>query len=132
MALKVGVDLVEVSKVRGIFERNRSLEEAVFTAAELSYSYGRRDPYVHFAARFAAKEAFFKALETGLSEKMDWRDVEICEGNTGRSVLRLSGMTAQVAEEKGVVAYAVSLTHTGRLAAALILLGIKNSKHISD
>lgn len=132
MAIKIGVDLIEVSKVKGVFERNSGLKEAVFTPGELHHSYGCRSPYVHLAACFAAKEALFKALGTGLSGKMGWRDVEVFGDSSVKPALRLSGRTARVAEEKGVVAYTLSLTHRGKLAAALIVVEIKVSQHICE
>ena len=125
---KIGVDLIEVGKVKEIMERNRSLKEAIFTSEELHDSFGWRDSYVHLAACFTAKEALFKALGTGLSGTMDWRDVEVFGGNSVKPMLRLSGATARVAEEQGVVSCTLSLTHTRRLAAALILLVLEISK----
>ena len=65
--LKIGIDLVEVSKVRKIFAERKTLQETVFTPAELQYSLCQRSPFIHLAACFAVKEALFKALQTGLS-----------------------------------------------------------------
>jgi holo-[acyl-carrier protein] synthase len=121
-----------VGKVKEIIERNRSLKEAIFTSEELHDSFGWRDPYVHLAACFTAKEALFKALGTGLSGRMDWRDVEVFGGNPVRPMLLLSGATARVAEEQGMVSCILSLTHTRRLAAALILLVLEISKQKVD
>lgn len=128
MAVRIGVDLIEVDRVRQVFERNWRLKESVFTVGELRHSCAHRYPYVHLAACFAAKEALFKALETGLSGEMDWRDVEIYRERSGKAAVRLSGSTARIAEELGVATYDVSVTHTIKLAAALIILALEDSK----
>lgn len=118
----VGIDLVEVGKVKKIFEKRRSLQEAIFTVEELRYSQGHNDSYFHLAARFAVKEALFKALGTGLSGEMDWRDVEVQKEASGKPILQLLGETARFARAMGVVGHALSLTHTRDYAVALVLL----------
>jgi len=121
-AFEIGIDLVEIRKVRQVFGENRALQESVFTPAEMIYSMRQRDPFVHLAVRFAVKEALFKALGTGLSGEMDWRDVEIDEESPGRPVVSLQGRTAQGAREKGIVRCAVSLSCTKNYATALVIL----------
>ncbi len=126
--VEIGIDLVEVSKVQKVFERKRSFQETIFTPEELRYSWERRNPYIHLAARFAVKEALFKALGTGLSGKVDWRDVEVRNEISGKPVLRLSGKTACVAEKKGVVGHTLSLSHTVSHSLALVLLTINRAQ----
>ena len=119
---RIGIDLVEVGKVRKIFERREAVQESVFTPEELRYSWEQKDPYVCLAALLAVKEALFKALGTGLSGEMDWRDVEVQRGTSGTPVLRLWRKTAQLAHEMGVVKYALSLSHTKDYGIAMVLL----------
>lgn len=131
VSVKIGIDLVEVGKVRKVFEGRKSLQEAVFTPEELRYSREHNNPYIHLAARFAVKEALFKALGTGLSSEVDWLDVEVQKEISGKPVLYLSGKTARVAKKKGVVGHTLSLTHTESHAVALVLLMLHASKRAS-
>ncbi len=78
--LRVGIDLVEIGKIRKLFEYRRTLRESIFTPEELRYSWEQKNPYTSLAVLFAVKEALFKALGTGLSGKTDWHDVEIGKG----------------------------------------------------
>ena len=126
--VEIGIDLIEVRKVQKVFEKRRSFQETIFTPEELRYSWDHRNPYIHLAARFAVKEALFKALGTGLSGEMDWRDIEVQNEFSGRPVLRLSGNTACVAEKKGVVGHTLSLAQTKSHALALVLLMLQPSK----
>jgi holo-[acyl-carrier protein] synthase len=123
----IGIDFVELIKVEKVFGNNEALQGAVFTQEELRYSKRRRRPLVHLAERFAAKEAFFKALGTGLSGEADWRDVEVEEQVSGRPALKLRGETARIGFDQGVIECAVSLSHTHAHALALVLLVRKDS-----
>ena len=119
---RIGIDLVEVGRVRNLFERGEPLRESVFTPEELRYSWKQKDPYVCLAALLAVKEALFKSLGTGLSGEMDWRDVEVQKGTSGMPVLRLWRKTAQLAHEMGIVKYALSLSLTRDYGIAMVLL----------
>ncbi|MFQ5851932.1 MAG: holo-ACP synthase [Candidatus Binatia bacterium] len=122
MNSKIGIDLVEIIKVQKLFEDREVLQETVFTPKEVCYSMRQRYPFIHVAACFAVKEAFFKALGTGLSGEMDWRDVEVQKEESGKAILRVWGKTAQVAHGMGVAGYTFSMSHAGEYAVALVLL----------
>jgi len=121
MPLRVGIDLVEIKKIRKTFERGGELKERVFTAAELRSSFGQKDPYISLAALFAIKEAVFKALGTGLSGSMDWREVEVQWAASGTPLLRLCGETARMAHELGVTRHALSMSRTREYGVAVVL-----------
>jgi holo-[acyl-carrier protein] synthase len=123
-SLRIGIDLVEVSKVEKVFGDRKALQEEVFTQAEIRYSMRQRRPLVHLAERFAIKEALFKALGTGLNGEIDWRDVELQKGTSGKASLGLWGETAQVARNQGLIGYSFSFSHTDEYAVALVLLVI--------
>ncbi len=123
---KIGVDLVEIGKLARVFGEKPALQERVFTPEELRYSRRKHYPFQHFAARFAAKEALFKALGSGLSGDLDWRDVEVRNERSGKPVLRLSGNTGIKANDLGVVDSFVSMSHTEQYAIALVLLVVRN------
>ncbi len=113
---------MEVGRLARVFGEKPALQESVFTSEELRYSRRKHYPFQHFAARFAAKEAVFKALGSGLSGDLDWRDVEVRNERSGKPVLRLSGATGIKANDLGVVDSYVSMSHTEQYAIALVFL----------
>jgi holo-[acyl-carrier protein] synthase len=122
MIVGIGVDLVRIARVREAIERwQERFLERVFTPAEIAYARGRRDPAEHLAARFAAKEAALKALGTGLSMGVRWRELEVQRVRGQRPRLALSGRTAELGAARGVQALHLSLTHDGEYAMAQVL-----------
>ena len=119
---QLGVDLVTIRQIRRVFEGKQALLAEVFTEEELLYCTGQRRPFQHLAARYAAKEAVFKGLGTGKTGRMRWRDVETVHGAWGEPHLRLRGEVARLAEVRGLRRCAVSLTHAGNYALAVVLL----------
>jgi holo-[acyl-carrier protein] synthase len=119
---QLGVDLVPIRQIRRVFEGKQALLAEVFTEEELRYCTGQRRPFQHLAARYAAKEAVFKGLGTGMTGRMCWRDVETIHGAWGEPHLRLRGEVARLAEVKGLRRCALSLTHAGDYALAAVLL----------
>lgn len=123
MIIGVGTDLVEVRRVAAMLARHGDRARAkLFTPGEVARCLAARRPEESFAARFAAKEAFLKAMGTGWSGGLAWREVEVVSGPDGAPTLRLSGVAARVAEERGVRRAHLSLTHTAELAAAYVVL----------
>jgi holo-[acyl-carrier protein] synthase len=118
----LGVDIVEIDRMAAALSRRPRLKERLFSAEERAYCERRNRPEVHYALRFAAKEAVLKALGTGFSG-MKFTDVEVIRDAGGRPVPRLSGRAAEVAEEIGVVELHLSLsyTHTTAVASAVAI-----------
>lgn len=114
----IGVDLVEVDRIRRTLARTPALVERLFTDAERAYCERRRDPTERFAARFAAKEAVMKALGVGLGA-VGWHEVEVVRAESGRPSLALSGRAADLAAELGVVRWHLTMSHTSRVAEAI-------------
>ncbi len=114
----IGVDLVEVDRMRRTLARTPALVERLFTDAERAYCERRRDPTERFAARFAAKEAVMKALGVGLGA-VGWHEVEVVRAESGRPSLALTGRAADLAAELGVVRWHLTMTHTSRVAEAI-------------
>jgi holo-[acyl-carrier protein] synthase len=114
----IGVDLVEVDRIRRTLARTPALVERLFTDAERAYCERRRDPTERFAARFAAKEAVMKALGVGLGA-VGWHEVEVVRAESGRPSLALSGRAADLAAELGVVRWHLTMSHTTRVAEAI-------------
>lgn len=117
MITGLGVDIVEIDRMKAALERRPRMKERLFSAEERAYCDSRGRPEVHYALRFAAKEAVLKALGTGF-RGMRFCDVEVIREGSGRPVPRLSGMAAQRASELGVVEMHLSLSFTHMTAVA--------------
>lgn len=121
--LGIGIDLVEVSRIRALLERSGDrFKERVFTPDEIDYCDSCADAAMHYAARFAAKEAMVKALGTGFTEGINWKDIEVRRNEKGAPSLHLHGQAAQVAEGMGVRQTFLSLSHTDTTAGANVSL----------
>jgi holo-[acyl-carrier protein] synthase len=116
--LRVGVDLVDVERLRRLLAEHADRHEELFTAAELEYCEGKRRRHEHLAARFAAKEAVLKAFGTGISQRMRFTEVEVLNERSGRPRVRLRGSVASFAERHGLSQLDVSLSHTEGMALA--------------
>lgn len=122
--IAVGVDLVEVDRVRRLLTDNTAAEEDIFTRRERAYCEGKRNRLAHLAARFAAKEAVLKALGTGLGPGTRWTDVEVVNTPLGQPRVRLSGAARERAARSGAASIELSLSHSGvyAIAHAVLLL----------
>lgn len=116
--LRVGVDLVNVERLRRLLAEHADRHAELFTPAELDYCRGKRRRDEHLAARFAAKEAVLKAFGTGFSQRMRFTEVEVLNERSGRPRVRLTGSAASFAERHGLSQLDVSLSHTEGLALA--------------
>ena len=122
-AVGLGVDIVEIARMKKILERTPSFARKVFSCEECCYCEDTAAPEVHFATRFAAKEAVVKALGTGFTRGIGVRDIEVKRSSKGRPYVVLSGRAKQVAKELGVRELPISLsyTHTDAVACALAI-----------
>ncbi len=118
----LGVDIVEIDRMRRALERTPALRERIFSDAERAYCDARKRPEIHYAMRFAAKEAVLKALGTGFSG-MRFTDVEVMRDERGRPRPRLTGRAAEFAEERGIIEMHLSLsfTHSTAVASAVAI-----------
>lgn len=123
MIIGTGLDAVSIRRFTRFLERwgERGLLR-VFTDAEREYCHALADPVPSLAARFAAKEAFFKATGLGWGRGGDWRDVEVRRDTSGRPSLHLHRRAASVARSRGAGRTHLSLSHTADLALAQVLL----------
>jgi holo-[acyl-carrier protein] synthase len=117
----VGIDLVDVDAFRARFDGRDDLLASVFTGDELAYCRAQRRPWMHLAARFAAREATLKALGTGLAGDMSHRDVAVVRDEAGTPSLAVSGATARALAAAGLGRPSLSLAHTTRDAVAVVL-----------
>ena len=123
MIIGIGMDLVEVYRISELLRRHpeRGLRR-LFTDAEVEHCRGTASPDQSFAARFAAKEALFKALGTGWSGGACWNEVEVQRDRGAAPRLLLHGTTRALAETLGVRRTHVTLSHTLQMAAAYVVL----------
>jgi holo-[acyl-carrier protein] synthase len=123
MILGVGIDLEETARIRDSIERfgERFLGK-LFTSGELAFCQGKANAVERFAARFAAKEAAFKALRASWSEGLSWRDFEVVNHPEGAPELLLHGQAAVQAAARGVVRTHLSFSHTKHYVTAVVVL----------
>ncbi|MCL2647597.1 MAG: holo-ACP synthase [Phycisphaerales bacterium] len=114
-----GIDLAEVARIAQMrAEHEEHFLNRCFTAAEQAYCLSYRDADIHFAGRFAAKEAVLKVLGTGLRGQISWMDMEIVNDAAGKPGVTLTGECARIAAELGIEKWHLSITHTGGVAMA--------------
>jgi holo-[acyl-carrier protein] synthase len=123
MIVGSGIDLVEIGRIQRSMERyGQRFLDRVYTAAEQAYCLRKRQAAESLAARFAAKEAGAKALGTGISQGVNWLEIEVVREPGGRPALRFHGRAAQFADRLGARRAALSITHTATLAMASVVL----------
>lgn len=127
--LRVGVDLVRVSRIAESLERfgTRFLRR-IFTADEIAYAMAA--PALapeRLAARFAAKEAALKALDL-VEHPRDWRDIEVCRRTSGACELALHGALREAATRAGADSFALSLSHEGDFATAVVITSVHETR----
>jgi holo-[acyl-carrier protein] synthase len=123
-AVGVGVDLVEVSRIRTMLdEKGAHVFERLLTPAEAEYCRSRPDPSEHVAVRLAAKEAVYKALQGSAEARgIGWREIEVTRAPDGRPDVSLTGLASTRARELGVSRVLLSLSHTHEAAVAVAVL----------
>ncbi|MEX6688119.1 holo-ACP synthase [Danxiaibacter flavus] len=118
----VGIDLVEVERIAGTIGRNSGFREHVFSAAEIVYCESKKNRFEHYAARFAAKEAFFKALGTGWAEGTQFNEVETIHDENGKPIMQLLGETQKNLAFLNIIKISVSLSHVKSMATAIVII----------
>jgi holo-[acyl-carrier protein] synthase len=122
MVIGVGTDMIEIARIeRSVVRFGEAFLQRVFTPGEIAYCQAKKNSAESFAARFAAKEAGAKALGTGISRGVSWREFEVRRKPGQRPELHLSGRAAEIAESLGVRRLALSLTHSRELSMAVVI-----------
>jgi holo-[acyl-carrier protein] synthase len=120
--LAIGLDLTDIARIRELLERHGDrFKERTFTAQEQTYCERCADPAIHYAARFAAKEAVSKALGTGFAEGVSWTHIEVLRAESGAPSIALHAAAAERAAVLGITRWLLSLTHTREVAAASVV-----------
>jgi len=123
MIVSIGIDIIEVYRIRETISRTPRFAERVFTKRERDYCEAKGAASAQsYAARFAAKEAFLKALKTGWRGKITWHDIEICSDENGVPSLEIEGEAKNLLENLGANRIHLSLSHTTEHAVAQVIL----------
>ena len=118
--LALGSDIVEVDRIRGLWERHGdAFLDKVFSEEERRYCLAMRNSAMHLAARFAAKEAVSKCFGTGMGEKLSWRSVSVFKGERGEPGVSLDARGEHLLKACGGKHVLLTLSHTGTLALAV-------------
>ncbi|HEX5734139.1 MAG TPA: holo-ACP synthase [Blastocatellia bacterium] len=123
MIIAIGIDIIEIARIEEVFSRQgERFRKRVFTEIEIEYCERRASRMSSYAARFAAKEAAMKALGTGWSDGVRWRDIEVARGDTGAPALHLHGRALERLHQIGARRAHLSLTHSEQIAMAEVIL----------
>lgn len=122
MIFGLGTDLIEVERVASKIKKETGFRELVFSENEIRYCEAQTHQFEHFAARFAAKEAFMKALGTGWDKGLSWNEIEILNDVNGKPILSLQGETQKTVSEMGLKNILVSLSHLKTIASAVVII----------
>jgi holo-[acyl-carrier protein] synthase len=121
MIIGIGTDIAEVHRIAKSIEKSGFMEK-VFSKAEIAYCEKKANKAENFTARFAAKEAFFKALGTGWRGGMSFSEVEVWNDELGKPTLNIIGQTAEIIKDKNIKTIHISLSHIKDLAMATVVL----------
>jgi holo-[acyl-carrier protein] synthase len=123
MIISIGIDIAEVYRIRETIARTPRFAERVFTDEERMYCESKGAAAAQsYAARFAAKEAFLKALKTGWRGKITWQDIEVVVDEAGAPSLRLTGEALKIKNERGASRVHLSISHTTEHAIAEVII----------
>ena len=122
MIAGLGTDMIEVERVAVKIAKESGFRELVFSKKEINYCEAKANKFEHYAARFAAKEAFFKAAGTGWLDGTAFNEVEITNDDKGKPVLALLGQTAVTLAAMNFKNIFVSLTHLKNIASAVVII----------
>ena len=122
MIVGLGIDIAEIDRIEAAITRHGApFLERLFTPEEVAYCEKFKNRYERYAGRFAVKEATMKALGTGWSRGVRWRDIEVMREPSGKPGLRLVGVAREIADRMGVKQISVTITHSGNLALAQVI-----------
>jgi holo-[acyl-carrier protein] synthase len=122
MIAGLGIDIIEVERVAEKISKENGFRELVFSENEISYCESRTNKFEHYAARFAAKEAFFKAIGTGWLKDTAFNEIEIIHNECGKPGISFLGATKATTDAMGITNLLVSLTHIKTAASAVVII----------
>jgi holo-[acyl-carrier protein] synthase len=118
----IGTDIIEVSRIESQILKDKGFKERIFTPQEIAYCEKRQTKAYSYAARFAVKEAFFKAIGTGWRGGLGYKEIEVVNDELGKPDVVLHGRVKAFAEQNGIKNIKVSLSHVKEFANAVVLI----------
>ena len=122
MIYGIGTDIIEVGRMERQLSGNKGLRDRLFTLREQQYAEGKVTCFQHFAARFAAKEAFFKALGTGYRFGMAFTEVEVVNDELGKPAFVFHGKVLEYLQKENITQIHLSISHVKEMASALVVI----------
>ena len=123
MILGIGTDVIEVARIKQAIDKyGERFMRRLFTTTEIEYCTARKNAALHYAGRFAAKEAAFKAMQRGWGGEISWKDVEITNLSSGAPQIAFHGKALEVVTEKKMTRAFVSISHVEEIATAIVVL----------
>ncbi|MCD4680313.1 MAG: holo-ACP synthase [Bacteroidales bacterium] len=122
MIAGLGTDIIEVSRVKEQLLKDEGFVNNIFTSSEIEYCESKKNKAENFAARYAAKEAFFKALGTGWRYGMTFKEIEIINDELGKPEIIVSGKVKEFIDKTKVINIHVSLSHLKDIVNAIVIL----------
>ncbi|MDQ1354813.1 MAG: holo-[acyl-carrier protein] synthase [Acidobacteriota bacterium] len=117
-----GIDIIDIPRIKKKTTEDPRFIEKLFTETEIAYCESKFRKEIHYAARFAAKEAFFKAMGTGWRDGMKWTDISIENNDLGKPSIKLQGKTLENFKEKNFENIHLSISHTREYAVAFVII----------
>lgn len=117
-----GADIIAIDRIKKAITKDQFFTKKIFSQEEAEYCNSKLKGEIHFAGRFAAKEAFFKALGTGYRDGMKWTEINVINDELGKPEIRISGKTLEVFKEKGMSVINLSISHTKEFAVAFVII----------
>ena len=124
MIYGTGIDIIEVSRIKSVMERDIGFREKIFTPGEIAYCETQKHKYENYAARFSAKEAFLKAIGTGWRFGIRFADIDVYHDEYGKPLIKLTGKAEQLAKDEGISKIHVSLSHLKEMATAIVIVEV--------
>jgi len=122
MITGIGIDLIEIERMAVKISKKKGFRELVFSRKEIAYCEKKTNKYEHYAARFAVKEAFFKAIGTGWKNGTNFNEIEINNNEDGKPEISFLGKTAASIAEMKLGKIFISLTHLKTMASAVVII----------
>jgi holo-[acyl-carrier protein] synthase len=122
MIYGIGTDIIEVSRIKTVMEKDIGFREKIFTTGEIAYCETKKHKFENYAARFSAKEAFLKAIGTGWRFGIRFADIEVYHDEYGKPLIRVYGKALELVEKEKISKIHVSLSHLKEIATAVVVV----------
>jgi len=122
MIHNIGIDIIEVHRIKKAIEKNERFIKRIYLPSEIEYCQKKKNAHIHFAGRFAAKEALSKALQTGISRGVSFLDIEILNTRQGAPYIILHGKAKKIIDKLKIKNIFISISHIKETSVAVVVL----------